>query len=190
MSGQFLYHEMTQKSVRKCDMTLSDQDSEDQKCFSCAIVRLGAHVIDDEGAKQDVTSLSAPQSEFYVLTAGGARTIHTNYLDRDHIKSCVTKMCMMIAGAWAGEQLHVISGSGVIIGEDLREGQGWLIGVVLLVTLGVILLSCACTVHSSHLPTGRTVTREPEVARHWSCMTPRSMRPEIINHVKEKTWSL
>ena len=65
MSGQFLYHEMTQKSVRKYDMTWTDQDSEDHKCFSCAIVRLGADVIDDEGAKQGVTSLSAPQSEFW-----------------------------------------------------------------------------------------------------------------------------
>ena len=42
------YHEITQKSVRKDDMTRTLQDSEDQKCFSCAIVRLGDHVIDDE----------------------------------------------------------------------------------------------------------------------------------------------
>ena len=75
-------------------------------------------------------------------------------------------------------------------GEDLIEGLSWTIGVVLLDTFGVILLSCACIVHSSHLPTGRTATREPEVARQPSCMTLRSMRPEIINHVKERTWSL
>ena len=80
-----------------------------------------------------MTSLSALQSEFYVLTTGGARRIYTNYLDRDRIKRCVTKMGMMIAGAWAGAQLLVISGTGVIIGEDLSEGQRWMTGVVLLV---------------------------------------------------------
>ena len=78
----------------------------------------------------------------------------------------------------------------MIIGEDLIEGQSWTIGVVLLVTVGVVLLSCACIVHCSHMPTGRTVTREPEVARQPSCMTPRSMRTEIINRVKERQDSL
>ena len=34
------------------------------------------------------------------------------------------------------------------------------------------------------------VSREPEVARQSSGMTLRSMRVEIINHVKERTWSL
>ena len=86
----------------------------------------------------------------------------TKYLDRDRIKRCVTKMEMMFTGAWAGKQLPVVSGTGVIIGEDLIES--WTMGVVLLVTVGVVLLSCACIVHNSHLPTGRTVTREPEVA--------------------------
>ena len=50
-----------------------------------------------------------------------------------------------------------------------------MIGVVLLVTDGVTLLSSACVVHSSHLPTGRMVTREPEVARQPSCVTLRNM---------------
>ena len=82
----------------------------------------------------------------------------------------------------------VVSGTGArSLGKDLSEGQSWTIGVVLLVTVGVVLLSCACIVHYSHLPTGSIVTREPEVARQPSCMTPRSMRAEIINHVRERT---
>ena len=136
-------------------------------------------------------SLSALQSGFYMLTTGGARGIHTKYLDKNRIKRCVTKMGMMIAGAWAGDQFLVVSGTGVIIGEDLSEGQSWTIGVVLLVTVGVILHSCACIAHYSHLPTGRTVTREPDVARQPGCMTPRSMQADVIDHVndlKEETW--
>ena len=43
----------------------------------------------------------------------------------------------MIVGAWAGEQLLVVSGTGVIIGEDLFESHSWTMGVVLLVTVGV-----------------------------------------------------
>ena len=181
-------------------------DSEDQKCFSCVVARLGDHVIDVECAKRDMISSSAVQSEFYALTTDGAHDIRTEnicvrskdkeadvgtkYLDRDRIKRCVTKMEMMFTGAWAGKQLPAVSGTGVIIGEDLIEGQSWTIGVVLLVTVGVVLLSGACIVHYSHLPTGRTVTREPEVARQPSCMTPRNMRAEIINHVKERQESL
>ena len=79
----------------------------------------------------------------------------------------------------------MVSGTGVIIGEDLSEGQSWMIGVGLLVTIGVVLLSCACIVCYSHLPTGRIVTREPEVARQPSCMTLRSMRAETINHERQ-----
>ena len=86
-------------------------------------MRLGDRVIDVGCAKHDVVPSSALQSEVYVMTTGGARAIHTNYLDRDCIKRCMTKMGMMIAGAWAGEQLRTISGTGVIIGEDLFEGQ-------------------------------------------------------------------
>ena len=40
---------------------------------------------------------------------------------------------IMSVGAWAGEQLLVVPGTGVIIGEDLIEAMG----VVLLVTVGV-----------------------------------------------------
>ena len=96
---------------------------------------------------------------------------------------------MMIAGGLGWRTLACDLGHWRDPWEDLSEGQGWMIGVVLLVTNGVVLLSRACTVHSSHLPTGKTVTRQPEVAGQWSCMTPRSMRPEIINHVTEKAWS-
>ena len=84
-------------------------------------------------------------------------------------------MRMSIPAAWAGEQLPVGSGTREIIGEDLIEGQSWMIGVVSLVTVGVVLLCCARTVHSSHLPTGGQVTREPEGARQPGCMNPRSM---------------
>ena len=52
-------------------------------------------------------------------------------------------MDMMIVGARAGEQLLMISGTGVPIGEDLFEGQSWTKGVVLLGTVGVVLLRCA-----------------------------------------------
>ena len=104
------------------------------------------HVIDVECAKQDVILLNAPESEFYALTTGGAHDIRpenvcvpnkdneadpgTKYLDRDRIKRCVTKMEMMFTAAWAGKQLPVDSGTGVIIWEDLIEGQVWTTGVV------------------------------------------------------------
>ena len=58
-------------------------------------------------------------------------------------------MGMLFEGAWAGEQLPVVLGTEVIIGEDLMEGQSWTIGVVLLVVLGVVLLSCACMLFTS-----------------------------------------
>ena len=57
------------------------------------------------------------------------------------IERCVTKMGMMIVGAWAGEQLPVVSGTGVIIGKDLIEGHSW--------TMGVVLLSCVCCIRSA-----------------------------------------
>ena len=49
--------------------------------------------------------------------------------------------------------------------EDLIEGHISTMGVVLLVTVGVGLLSCVCAVFDPHLPYGNVhVTREPEVA--------------------------
>ena len=98
----------------------------------------------------------------------------TKYLERDRLKKCVTKLGMLFAGAWAGEQLPVVSGTGVLIEEDLIEGQSWTMGAVLLVTVGAGLLSCARAVFDPHLPTGNVhVTREPAIAKQ-CCMTPRS----------------
>ena len=90
---------------------------------------------------------------------------------------------MLFAGAWAGEQLPVVSGTEVIIGEDLIEGQSWTMGVVLLVTVGVVLLSCARAVFDPHLPTGNVhVTREPAIAKQWRCMSPRAMQDDDLDH--------
>ena len=61
---------------------------------------------------------------------------------------------------------------------------------MLLVTVGVVLLNFACMICYSHLPTEGNVTREPDVAKQQSCMNPRSMRADDINHVKERTWIL
>ena len=66
----------------------------------------------------------------------------------------MTKMGMMVVGAWAGEQLLVVSGTGLIIWEDLFKGHSWTMGVVVRVTVGVGLLSCVCAVFDLHLPTG------------------------------------
>ena len=114
----------------------------------------------------------------------------SKYWERNRIKKCVTNIGMLFAGAWACEQLLVVSGTEVIIGEDLIEGQSWTIGVVLLVTVGVVLLNFACMVCYVHLPTEGKVTREPEVAKQPSCMNPRSMRADDIDHVKQRTWIL
>ena len=73
--------------------------------------------------------------------------------------------------------MPVVSGIGLTIGEDLFKSHSWTTGVVFLIIV--------------HLPTGSVpVTREPEVVRQPSGMNLRSMRLEIINHVREKTWSL
>ena len=74
----------------------------------------------------------------------------TKYQERDRIERCMTKMGMMIVGAWAGEQLPVGSGTGVIIGRELIEGHSWM----LLITVGVGLLRCVRAVFDPHLPTG------------------------------------
>ena len=97
----------------------------------------------------------------------------------------------MIVGAWAGEQLSVVSGTGSTIGEDSFKSHSWTTSVVLLISVGVGLLSCVCAVFNPHLPKGSVqVSREPEVVRQLSGMTLRSTRTVIINHVREKTWSL
>ena len=78
----------------------------------------------------------------------------SKYLERDRIDKCVTMMGMLFAGAWAGEQLLVVWGTGVIIGEDLTEGQSWTFGV-LLFAVGVVLLSCGVlyVLHTCHWET-------------------------------------
>ena len=140
---------MTQKSVRKAYTSWTDQDSEDLKCFNCATVRIGDRVINVECTQKDVIALSATQSESYTLTTGelgrvpsedNETDLGTKCLEQDHIERCMTKMGMMIVVAWAGKQLLVVSGTGVITGEDLFEGHSWTMGVVLLVTVGVGLL--------------------------------------------------
>ena len=133
-------------------------------------MKIGDRVINVECTKQDVIALRAIQSESYSLTTGelgrvpsedNETDLGAKYLERDRIKRCMTKMGMMIVGAWAGEQLPVVSFTGVIIGEDLIEGHSWTMGVVLFVTVGVGLLSCVCAVFDPHLPTGNLhVTEE------------------------------
>ena len=99
---------------------------------------------------------------------------------------------MLFAGAWAGELLLVVSGTEEIIGEDPIEGQSWLMGVVLLVTVGVVLLSCVFAVFNPHLPTGNVhVAREPTIAKQWN-MSPRAMQDDDLDHLNttESTWIL
>ena len=79
----FPYQEMPTKLVVRTDANWFGQDSEDQKCFSCVVVRFGKHVIDVVCSKQDVVSLSAPESEFYAMTTGGAQGIHTKNIFSD-----------------------------------------------------------------------------------------------------------
>ena len=131
-----LCHATTHERVRKTDTNWTDRDSEHLECFSCVVVRCG----DVECAEQDVVSLSEIQSE--------------SYLDRDRIKGCTIKMRLLIVGAWAGEDLPVVSGTGLTIGEDLLKGHSWTTGGVLLITVGVGLLGCGCAVSDPHLPTG------------------------------------
>ena len=75
--------EMPTKLVVRTDANWTGQVSKDQQCFSCAVVRFGKHVIDVVCAKQDVVSLSAPESEFYAMTSGGAHGIHTKNIFSD-----------------------------------------------------------------------------------------------------------
>ena len=97
----------------------------------------------------------------------------------------MTKMEMMIVEAWAGEQLLVISGTGVTMGEDLFEGQSWTMSAVTLITFVVVLLSWAGVVCYGHLPTGRTVTGEPEFA--WQ---PRARTWSLSRYSGDQLWQL
>ena len=79
----------------------------------------------------------------------------------------------------------------LLIGEDLIESQSWTMGVVLLITVGAVLLSCACAVFDLHFPTGTLqVTSEPAIAMEWSCTSPRAMQDDDVDHVNERTWIL
>ena len=69
---------------------------------------------------------------------------------------------MMIMGAWAGDQLPAVSGTEVTI------GQSWTMGVVLLVTVGVGLLSCACAAVDPQLPAGNVHVTEENQRLHGS----------------------
>ena len=71
------------KLVVRTDANWTGQDSEDQKCFSCVVVRLGEHVTDVVCSKQDLVSLSAPGSEFSAMSSGGAHGIHTKNIVSD-----------------------------------------------------------------------------------------------------------
>ena len=136
---------MTQKSVRKADTNWTHQDSEDQECFSCVTVRLGDRVINVECTKQDVIAI---QSESYTLVTEELGRVPsednetdpgTKHLERDRIERGMTKMGMIVVGAWAGEQLPVVLGTGSDHwGGPVRGSTG----VVLLDTVGVTLLSC------------------------------------------------
>ena len=77
------YQAMPTKLVVRTVANWTRQDSEDQKCFSCVVVRFGEHVIDVVCSQQDVVSLSAPESEFYAMTTGGARGVHTKNIFSD-----------------------------------------------------------------------------------------------------------
>ena len=160
----------TQKSVRKTDTNWTARGSEEQECFQLRSRECG----EVECAQQDVGSFSAIQFESYTWNTGGARTIHTNYLDRNRIEQWMTKRRFMIVGAWAGEQWPVVSSTGLAIGEDLFESHSWTTGVALPTKVGVGLLCCVCAVFNPDLPTRSVqVTREPEVARQPSGMIQR-----------------
>ena len=146
---------MMQKSVRKADKNWTDRVSEDQKCFSSVLVRCG----------DDVCAMNTN----YWDTQRSHRTAR----DKDgNVNWGRGGEREEGEGIWAGQQLSCGPGTGVIIGENLFEGHSWTIGVVSLVTVGMVLLSCASVVLDPHLPTGNVyVTREPQVARKPSGMT-------------------
>ena len=79
----FPYQETPSKLVVRTDANWAGQDSQDQECFSCVVVRFGDHVIDEVCAKQDVVALSAPESEFHAMSSGGAHGIHTKNIFSD-----------------------------------------------------------------------------------------------------------
>ena len=108
----------------------------------------------------------------------------TKCLERDRIKKCCDEDGDVVHRARAGEQLPGVSDTEVIMGEDLMEGQSWTMGVVLLVTVGVILPSCARAVFDPDLPTGNVhETREPAIAKQRSCTSRRAMQDDDLDHL-------
>ena len=168
---------------RRSDANWTGQDSEDQTCFSRAVVRLkqtrpaqlalvGARGVgrlrhlhrkelwlQDQVAKKIIVHGRVPSED-------NEADLGTKFFEKDKIKKCVAKMSMVFAGAWAGEQMSVVSGTSDRCGRpDVRVRIGIVMGVVLLVEVGVVLLrrGGACIVLVSQTPTGK-VTGEPEVA--------------------------
>ena len=80
---KFPYQEMPRKILVRTDANWTGQDREGQKCFSCVVVRFGVHVIDVVRSKQDVVSLSAPESEFFAMSSGGAHGIDAKNIFSD-----------------------------------------------------------------------------------------------------------
>ena len=70
------------------------------------------------------------------------------------------------------------SGADVTIGEDLFEGYSWTMGVVLLTTVGVGLLSCVCCVRSA--PVNWKCTRDKKTR---SCTT--AKRRDFEKHANQ-----
>ena len=154
---------VAQKPVRKADNHNCKAATETFLTF--AVLISAARVIDVEFVKQVVNSLSAAHSEPKTLDTGGARTIHIDYLERNCIERCMMKLENDDRGDFGWRAVACVCGHWSDIGEDLIVVHSWTMGVVLLVTVGVGLLSCACAVFDPHLPTGNVhVTREPEVA--------------------------
>ena len=112
---------VVQGSVRKVDTHNCTAEAETRPTFAVQIKISAVRVIDVESTKQDVISLSAIQFELCTLEIGGARTIHTDYMERDCIERGMMKLETMIVGAWVGEQLLVVSSAGLTIGEDLSQ---------------------------------------------------------------------
>ena len=87
---------VVQRSVRKADTRNCKAEAEKFPTFAALISAI--RVIDVECANQDVNSLSAIQSESYTLDTGGARAMHTDYMERNCIERGMMKLETMIAG--------------------------------------------------------------------------------------------
>ena len=70
----FPYQEMPTKLVVRTDANWTGQDSEDQKCFSCVVVRFGAHVIAVVCSNK---TWFHRVHQSYAMSSGGAQGIHT-----------------------------------------------------------------------------------------------------------------